>query len=360
MTTVEADIRLDVHIPKGPTPFIIPFLDMIEEKIHGIVLTLATGKRSERPDLIDRLRKADLLDDTQNDSVMVDDYHTKVDKVQTIKSQLRDQNEKVDSSSYATFETSNHTFDAIEKEVGALNEIIDAALPGEDHKITFATEMSLVTAAFDTLGKVEEKVAEADKQIQEFADRIRRSTPAGPNFSPYASSSSGGPTRISRTPWNHSNGDYVPDAPVDGAGKAIKAAWGELKRGVSETNGNNVVDAPYNINDAWCASFADWAWRQGNIEVPWPNKNYVPSIWDYASGRGWTDPISTARPGDLIVWGDQGHIGLVVAVNGNNITTIEGNSSDRVQENNYDLSKGGFMGVIHPPGSQSPAVGSRA
>lgn len=223
-----------------------------------------------------------------------------------------------------------------------------------------ARDMSLVDSAFQTLGKIYDRAAAADKQIQKFADNIRRSTPsAGPNFSPYAAGVGGGPTAIPRP---HSNGEYVAATPRDRVDVAIKAAWGELARGVSETNGNNHVDAPYNIDDAWCASFATWAWQQAGIDPGWDNKNYVPAIWAEAAGgpKGISQGhISTATAGDLLIWGDQGHIGLVVARNGNMITTIEGNSGDQVSEHTYDITKGGFAGVVHPPpGSRSPGVGS--
>ncbi|WP_249645669.1 C40 family peptidase, partial [Nocardia sputi] len=129
--------------------------------------------------------------------------------------------------------------------------------------------------------------------------------------------------------------------------RAIQIAAGEL--GVSEY-AEDRVNRPYNINDAWCASFATWAWRQAGINVPWSNKNHVRSIWSDAQRMGLAGSSSSARPGDLVILNGGGHIGMVVARNGNTITTIEGNSSDAVRRRTYNLGASGMVGVVHPPG----------
>ncbi|MGK8553110.1 DUF4226 domain-containing protein [Nocardia gipuzkoensis] len=129
--------------------------------------------------------------------------------------------------------------------------------------------------------------------------------------------------------------------------RAIQIAAGEL--GVREY-AQNRVNRPYNINDAWCASFATWAWSQAGINVPWTNKNAVLSIWSDAQRMGLADRSSGARPGDLVILNGGGHVGMVVARNGNTITTIEGNSSDAVQQRTYNVGASGMVGVVHPPG----------
>lgn len=132
---------------------------------------------------------------------------------------------------------------------------------------------------------------------------------------------------------------------------AIRVARGEV--GVREY-GVNHVQRPYNIDDAWCASFATWAWQQAGIHVRWSNKNYVPSVWSDATRMGLAARPSDARPGDLIVFPGQRHVGLVVARHGNTITTVEGNttgggmSGEGVRQKTHSLSDG-FVGVVHPP-----------
>ncbi|WP_062991055.1 DUF4226 domain-containing protein [Nocardia anaemiae] len=153
----------------------------------------------------------------------------------------------------------------------------------------------------------------------------------------YLSTLAGMPTRQSGTRGRSSSIDNV-----------LNLAQQELGLGVHETNGNNHVNRPYNIDGPWCAAFATWVWQQAGIHVNWSGKNYVPTVWSDAQRMGLAGNASTARPGDLIVFPGQKHIGLVVARNGNTITTIEGNSGDAVRQHTYS-SPAGFVGVVHPP-----------
>ncbi|WP_216363061.1 CHAP domain-containing protein, partial [Nocardia farcinica] len=60
-------------------------------------------------------------------------------------------------------------------------------------------------------------------------------------------------------------------------------------------------------------------------------------VWAQAGEKGLAGHITSASPGDLIVWGHQNHIGMVVARTGNTITVIEGNAGDAVQKNTYPV-----------------------
>jgi hypothetical protein len=360
--------KFEVDLPNnrpGWPPVLISVVGAADEALQASMLTLASGAPGAQPDLMDKFRENHVLKDGKAadgkpSSTLAGDYEEKTGKIDEIKSDLHTQNMKIDSSSYATFKTSNGTFDFVRTKVRALENTLrtsDGPSNGEPF-ISPSTLMYLFDEIFGTLGAVHSSVAMAVDDIDIEANKIRDSTPSYGAPS-YASSSGGRPTSLSSPRTPHSNGAYVPANPVDGPGKAIKAAWGELERGVSETNGNNHVDAPYNIDDAWCASFTDWAWTKGGVDIPWTNKNLVSAVWsDAQNGLGGVsaDNASNARPGDMIVWGDQGHIGLVVARNGDTITTIEGNSGDRVKENTYNLSARGFAGVIHQPASSMAAV----
>lgn len=88
----------------------------------------------------------------------------------------------------------------------------------------------------------------------------------------------------------------------------------------------------YGINHAsWCAMFVSWCARQANIPT---------SILKNSSGAGhsaayfnipYRDGASyTPRRGDLFFTKSWSHVGLVDSVNGNTITTVEGNYNDRV------------------------------
>ncbi|MEV6426433.1 CHAP domain-containing protein [Nocardia sp. NPDC051463] len=355
--------EFEVDLPnhrEGWPPVLISIVDFADETLQDNVINLAAGTPGAQTDPMDILRnKVEILaksTDGKPSSALADDYGQKIAKVDDIKTKLHDHNVKVDSSSYSTYKTSNTTFNFVIKKIRALEDTLGTSdgPTAPSPYISPTTLTYLLNAIFDTLGAVHDKIASAIDDIQGDADRIHRSTPSYGAPS-YAAPSYG--ARQAPLPLPRSNGEYAAGPARDKVDVAIKAAWGELARGVHETNGNNHVDAPYNIDDAWCASFATWAWKEAGIDVDWSNKNYVPAIW--ADAGRLRDNISAAAAGDLLIWGDQGHIGLVVARNGNMITTIEGNSGDQVAEHTYDITKGGFAGVVHPPaGSRSPGVGS--
>jgi len=92
------------------------------------------------------------------------------------------------------------------------------------------------------------------------------------------------------------------------------------------------VDAP------WCVVFIWWLFKElgaselfcGGNKTAWCNY-----VRDWAiSHNQWV--TSGYKPGDLVLFdwngGDLDHIGLVIAVNGNSITTIEGNEGDKVSQ----------------------------
>ncbi|WP_406230606.1 CHAP domain-containing protein [Nocardia sp. NBC_01009] len=368
MSPTLGELVADVDLPKdGPgwTAELKAKVAAADDNFKATVLTLARGEPGQQPDLLGRFRKEKVNENDNSaentpQSESEAGYKSKVDKVNAIKDELRGQNAKVDMSSHATLSASNSTYKAVMEKINALEKVLAAAPGPSEGKIYIspATETALLDAVKGTVEAVYDEVAKATDDIEAEANRIRNSTPTY-GAPAYPSFGGGRPTAL---PIPHSKGEYVAATPRDKVDVAIKKAWDELARGVSETNGNNHVDAPYNIDDAWCASFATWAWKDAGIDPHWNNKNYVPAIWaDAGSGENGTHRglISSAGAGDLLIWGDQGHIGLVVARNGNMITTIEGNSGDQVSEHTYDITKGGFAGVVHPPaGSRSPSVGS--
>lgn len=101
-------------------------------------------------------------------------------------------------------------------------------------------------------------------------------------------------------------------------------------------------------------------WDQAGYEVKWTNPNFVPSLWSDAHKMNLWDYTSGAQPGDMIVFdwkndGELDHVGIVESINGNKITTIEGNSGDELKRNTYDMGDRRLIGVIKPP-AQSIAV----
>jgi len=117
----------------------------------------------------------------------------------------------------------------------------------------------------------------------------------------------------------------------------------------------NITVAP------WCSMFASWIYKKAG--VPGFNTNYAAVYdfyqWGKAAGRFKT---SGPQVGDAIIWlgsttsRSSGHIGIVVGVTSSGITTVEGNSSDRVKKNTYSFpipggTRGAFRGYVSADGS---------
>ncbi|WP_245633782.1 CHAP domain-containing protein [Amycolatopsis jejuensis] len=108
----------------------------------------------------------------------------------------------------------------------------------------------------------------------------------------------------------------------------------------------------------WCAYFATSMWRSAGVDIPkygftgdvykWGQRHHL------AYDRGAI--AHNARPGDTILfgdgpsWGHSHHIGIIEKVEGNKITTIEGNADDQVERITYTLPKDlhRFYGGVHP------------
>lgn len=98
-------------------------------------------------------------------------------------------------------------------------------------------------------------------------------------------------------------------------------------------------------NTAWCAYFTSYIARRAGAPMGYKGEGFAA----VAAARAWAQQEGTYFPstgsrspkaGDIVFWPE--HIGLVVSVKGQTITTIEGNSSNRVSLNTH--SRGSVMG----------------
>ena len=95
--------------------------------------------------------------------------------------------------------------------------------------------------------------------------------------------------------------------------------------------------------EAWCADFVSWVYREaghpfsGGVDDGWR----LPGVagmhsWLVANGiwhpRGNSD---TPRPGDVIIFRDDDHVGIVESVDGTTVRSIEGNTSNHVGRRSY-------------------------
>lgn len=150
----------------------------------------------------------------------------------------------------------------------------------------------------------------------------------------------------------------ITDAPESGGNalSIIAVALAEVEAGVTDTPiwsnnvkynswyyGRNVMGDEY----PWCCAFISWCADQcglidagvfrktagcASMRAFFNEKGYDSySIQDAAPYGGSRIPV----PGDIIIWGANQHIALIVAVNADSIETVEGNTSPRVARQTY-------------------------
>lgn len=157
-----------------------------------------------------------------------------------------------------------------------------------------------------------------------------------------------------------SNASSGPASP--GAQGALDRARGML--GLNEHSNTaeiNKVTKESGIDSSttpWCAAFAINILKDAGIldTTGLKNPNYCPEIVRWAKEKNiWMERGSTPKPGDAILfdWGADGtsdHIGIVEKVENGKITTIEGNSSDSVRRNSYEIGSSKIMGFVKTKG----------
>ncbi|MFV0261396.1 MAG: CHAP domain-containing protein [Kluyvera sp.] len=88
---------------------------------------------------------------------------------------------------------------------------------------------------------------------------------------------------------------------------------------------------------AWCAAFVVWCHLQASINSI-PKTGGVLDLWNKSPDNRVIDP----QPGDVMIldYGNgQGHTGIVIEVNGNTLTTIEGNTNDDGSREGYEVAQ---------------------
>lgn len=110
-------------------------------------------------------------------------------------------------------------------------------------------------------------------------------------------------------------------------------------------NNNNKYGVWYGMNNQpWCAIFVSWCAAQigvlgaNNQSGIIPRTAWVPDYQTYYSGKGLYRPKGsyTPRPGDIILYGSNSHVGLVESCAGGKVVTIEGNTSANGNSSNGD------------------------
>ncbi|MCM1082839.1 MAG: GBS Bsp-like repeat-containing protein [Clostridium sp.] len=99
--------------------------------------------------------------------------------------------------------------------------------------------------------------------------------------------------------------------------------------------------------NAWCAYFVWWCMKKAGVPTDqYAQTGWVPSITSFYSARGKyrARGTYTPKPGDVIIFGDSDHVGIVESADGYTVNTIEGNSSNQVARRSYSASSTYIMG----------------
>ena len=184
----------------------------------------------------------------------------------------------------------------------------------------------------------------------------------GSSGSSYGASSSGG----SVAPSGVTSGNATP-----GAQAMMKRAASMIGMHESrDTAAISKITGKSGINPAttpWCAAFAmNMIDEHGLLDLDGlSNRNYCPTIENWAREKGHYGTPDKYKPktGDAIMFdwngdGTEDHIGLVESVKNGKVYTIEGNSSDSVKRNVYDLGDKRIDGYVVTKEAKGPAKGN--
>lgn len=101
----------------------------------------------------------------------------------------------------------------------------------------------------------------------------------------------------------------------------------------------------------WCACFVSWCANEcGYIDSGiFPKSGSVASYKNFYQSRGlYHEGDYEPKPGDLIIFEGNAHIGIVQYVEGGRVITIEGNASNAVHTRSYSLGNGRISGYCTP------------
>lgn len=149
--------------------------------------------------------------------------------------------------------------------------------------------------------------------------------------------------------------------------KLIEVCEGEI--GVCEPKGddkyikyyNETGGMDFNMNVAWCAIFVTWCKAMAGID-----KSIIPHFASCDMGKEWFEKRGlykkarayggdyAPKKGDIIFFSsgytqkDSTHVGIVTSLSGNAVSTIEGNTSNRVARRSYSVASKYIIGYGVP------------
>ncbi|QGK72063.1 CHAP domain-containing protein [Allosaccharopolyspora coralli] len=140
--------------------------------------------------------------------------------------------------------------------------------------------------------------------------------------------------------------------------RIISAAQPEI--GTTETGGDNCQKYSGQCV-SWCALFAMNMWQDAGVDVDPEQYAFTGNVYETGQEKGTAydaENLDQAKPGDVLLFGTgpsspstSKHIGIVEKVDGNQVTTIEGNTGDNtdsVERKTHELSSETFYGGVSP------------
>lgn len=153
------------------------------------------------------------------------------------------------------------------------------------------------------------------------------------------------------------------DAEKDFRSEFVEIVKGEL--GIKEAKYNNVkyntwyygrvvrATSSNSSSYAWCVTFVSWCANAADIDT-----SVIPKMCNAEAFRKFFEKngqytarkSATPKAGDIVFFGSKSsnHVGVVVGVDGKNVTVIEGNYSDKVSMNTYSLGESTILGYASP------------
>ena len=177
-----------------------------------------------------------------------------------------------------------------------------------------------------------------------------RSGSSKPSSSGGSSSASGANETSSAT----SGGPSAPgtEALLNHAESMVGLQEGRDRAKIQEVTGRSGINPS---TTPWCAAFAINLMKEHGVldTKGLSNPNYCPTIKNWAQDKGIWGQKGSYQPkaGDAILfdWNKDGtmdHIGIVQKVSNGKVHTIEGNSSNSVKKNSYDLGSSSIGGYV--------------
>ena len=136
--------------------------------------------------------------------------------------------------------------------------------------------------------------------------------------------------------------------------KILEIARGEL--GYKEgANNKTKYGAEYGLNyNPWCQMFIWWCANKAGIGIEIiPKTASCPTAYKWFKARSQVVPANDVKSGDIIffTWDNSNnadHVGIVEVVNGNIITTIEGNKNNAVERRNINKDNRCIFAICRP------------